>query len=166
LFSKIVFQMNMACYMPAGLLTSETFSYSSSAPLQMVLTCPQCEIINGIELWQPRTRRWTHHTDVAGSKNEAARESDNSDHTKQQFELVTRLGQSCISNYTTCRARGLLCVQCGYRDSSVQCKPTSEQLMMWERYPHIDTSPHRIPCEHCTTVVVQKLCLFTFVLLS
>jgi hypothetical protein len=29
-------------------------------------------------------------------------------------------------------------------DISVQCKPTSEQLMMRGRYPHIDTSPHNV----------------------
>jgi hypothetical protein len=68
-------------------------------------------------VWQPRIRRWTHHTDnVAGSsdvssKNEATRELDNSNH----------------------------CVQLGIRSVreqlSVQCKSTSEQLMMWERYP-------------------------------
>jgi hypothetical protein len=31
-------------------------------------------------------------------------QSDNSDHTKRQFELVTRLGQSSISNYATSSA--------------------------------------------------------------
>jgi hypothetical protein len=43
--------------------------------------------------------------------------------------------------YSACRTRGLLCVQCGYRDNSVQCKPTSKLLMVWGRYPPIDTSP-------------------------
>jgi hypothetical protein len=38
-------------------------------------------------------------------------QSDNSDHTKRQFELVMRLGQSSISNYAVCRVRGLLCVK-------------------------------------------------------
>jgi hypothetical protein len=46
------------------------------------------------------------------------RDSDNSDHTKRQFELVTRLGQS-LSTSTPRAARGLLCVQCGYRDNVV-----------------------------------------------
>jgi hypothetical protein len=66
-------------------------------------------------------------------------QSDNSDHTKRQFKLVRRLCQSSISNYATCSACGLLCVQCGIPgQNGVQCKPTSE-LLMWGRYPHIDT---------------------------
>jgi hypothetical protein len=40
-------------------------------------------------------------------------QSGNSNNTKREFELVTRLGQSSISNYTACRVFGLLCVQCG-----------------------------------------------------
>jgi hypothetical protein len=36
-------------------------------------------------------------------------QSDNSDHTKRQFELVTRLGQSHISNYAAFSARPPLC---------------------------------------------------------
>jgi hypothetical protein len=51
-------------------------------------------------------------------------QSNTSDHTKRLFEVVIRLGQSNISNY-----------------ERVQCKSTSELLMMWGRYPHIDTSP-------------------------
>jgi hypothetical protein len=84
-------------------------------------------------------------------------QSDNSDHTKWQFEFVTGLGQSSISNYAACSVHGLLCVQWGYWHNSVQCKSTSELLMMWGRYPHIDTSPHTV-----FVVFISSAC-FSFV---
>jgi hypothetical protein len=100
-------------------------------------------------VWHPRTRRWTRHTDnVAGSsdvssKNEATCEPDNSDHTKRQFELVTRLGQSPISNIPRAVLAGSFVSSAVYHwDNSVQCKPTRELLMMWGRYLPLDTSPH------------------------
>jgi hypothetical protein len=65
---------------------------------------------------------------------------DNSDHTKRQFELVTRLGHSRISNYTACSARAPLCPVRYTGTERGQCKPTSE-LLMWGRYPPIDTFP-------------------------
>jgi hypothetical protein len=74
-------------------------------------------------VWQPRTRRWTLHTDnVAGSsdvssKNEDTRESDNSDHTKDSSN--SSRDQASLGAATPRTARGLLCVQCGYRDSTV-----------------------------------------------
>jgi hypothetical protein len=96
-------------------------------------------------VWHLRTRRWTRHTDVAGSgdvssKNESTREPDNSDHTKRQFELVTRLGYS-LKSYAACSARPLLCPVRLLGQNSVLCKSASELLTMWGRYPHIDTSP-------------------------
>jgi hypothetical protein len=75
-----------------------------------------------VELWQPLTRRWTRHTDnVAGtsgarSKNEATRQWDNSIR-RVQFRV------RCVP-------------------TNNQCK--NHNLLMLGRYPHIDTSRHRV----------------------
>jgi hypothetical protein len=90
-------------------------------------------------VWQPRTRRWSRHTDVTGSsdakpKKDATRQSDNSDHIKRQFELVTRLGQSSISMSRA--VRSLMC------SNEQPVHYTTNNLLMWGKDPHIDTSPH------------------------
>jgi hypothetical protein len=107
-----------------------------------------CSCIEQNMVWHPHTRRWTRHTDITGSsdvssKNETTRQSDNSEHTKRQFKLVTRLGSQdqqprhmqCATSFASSAVTGT---------ERGQCKSSNELLMMWGRYPHIDTSPHNI----------------------
>jgi hypothetical protein len=69
------------------------------------------------------------------------RDSDNSNQTKQQFEIVTRLGQS-RSAATPRAERAAFFVSIAVTGTERgQCKSSNEQLMMWGRYPDIDTSP-------------------------
>jgi hypothetical protein len=99
------------------------------------------EVCRTVVMWQPRTRRWTRHTDnVTGtsdvsSKNGTTRQSDNSDHTKRQFELVTRLGRSRSATHAE-RASFFVCSAVTGTQRG-QCTSSNELLMMWGRYPVI-----------------------------
>jgi hypothetical protein len=75
-------------------------------------------------VWQPRTRRWTHHNDnIAGSSDARSK------------------------NRRKLRANGTIASVAFSSESNV-CQPTTsalnyKNLWMWGRYSPIDTSPHK-----------------------